>query len=484
MVQGMGSVVATVSGYHGAERSKLIKLIDDVGANYVGKMSRSTTHLICWEFKGSKYDLAKKFGTIILNHRWLEECIKEGKRIPEHMYTLQSGKEVGSITLNRSVVTQTPSVLAENKLLLNKRNMGDRLKDVIDLDSDEIENDGWDVDCLLDENLFPGPGSRKSARQSSERIMDQETSKENRRSKANNRMSTREIQQRSDNDKSMSMDLPESSRRSRRLVRKNVKRNVIGSASIDVERQSGTLANVNDLTCTSSLSNNSNDLWDDMEANLSGRLKTDSAGCGKSDDEEANHLDDTGAPGDTGINSKTSIDGENSNEQLKKGDEVNPSTRLTTSGELSCVICWTEFSSTRGVLPCGHRFCFSCIQNWADHMASNGKGSKCPLCKASFSIITKVDDAASLDQKIYSQTIPNPSSTQDIFIVAEGRACRSENEIPLPSVCCNCQSLYPEDLLIYCQICQTNCIHSYCLDPPLFPWTCITCRDRRLFYHR
>ena len=40
-----------------------------------------------------------------------------------------------------------------------------------------------------------------------------------------------------------------------------------------------------------------------------------------------------------------------------------------------------------------------------------------------------MDGAASLDQKIYSQSIPDPSSTQDIFIVPEGGAGLVDTEV-------------------------------------------------------
>ena len=44
---------------------------------------------VCWKFKGKKYELAKKFGTLIVNHQWLDDCIKKGKLVPESPYTMQ-----------------------------------------------------------------------------------------------------------------------------------------------------------------------------------------------------------------------------------------------------------------------------------------------------------------------------------------------------------------------------------------------------------
>ncbi|MFS7996536.1 putative transcription factor C2H2 family [Helianthus anomalus] len=100
------------------------------------------------------------------------------------------------------------------------------------------------------------------------------------------------------------------------------------------------------------------------------------------------------------------------NEDYNK-TEHNP--RLSREALLSCVICWTEYSSSRGALLCGHCFCFP-------YMASMKKVSTCPLCKAKFYSTQKMEGAESCVQKIYSQTIPNNCPVIDVYIIPHGES--------------------------------------------------------------
>ncbi|KDP24355.1 hypothetical protein JCGZ_25651 [Jatropha curcas] len=537
-IRGMETVVATVSGYHGSERFNLIKLISQAGANYVGAMSRSTTHLICWKFEGRKYDLAKKLKIVIVNHRWVEDCIKEGKRVPEHPYMLQSGKEVGPLLLevpfidkagfshqNREALSDKSNTFEDSERLLNGLGCGDS------------SLAGWTDSFLLNENLFPElnknninlsksmPKRTKKPTRQKDRSYGRycfqdpplsglvELEHENSSSKSSMH-SVREKGKISGHEESIfdvmdsqlargkrkisddigSTFLAEPPPNGRRLVKKNVRKNNLQIELSDSDQESNPirLHNKNSEAAASSkyegydknvnifetgrasdapltgVGASSNEAFDDIEDIKDSNQSTTA--------KDSNPYLEEALIGMDGSESRPAIEnfaGKN------KEASVEPNSK---SEDLSCIICWTEFCSTRGVLPCKHRFCYSCIQNWADQLISSRKNPTCPLCKARFVSITKVEHATTSDQKMYSQTIPCASTT-DIFLLNDQERCRFGGESSLPTVCAECFCREPEDLLISCHYCQIQCIHMYCLDPPLLPWTCMHCKDLQRLYH-
>ncbi|PWA99428.1 BRCT domain-containing protein [Artemisia annua] len=590
----MDSVIATVSGYHGSERFNLIKLIARSGAIYVGAMNQSTTHLVCRKFEGKKYELARKLKIIVVNHRWVEDCVKHGRRVSERPYMKHCGAVIGPLLLEIPVASkEVRSVFGEAS---TSRSFSKNR--VIDVESDDGGDDDWTQSSLLKENLHPDerrnkdpsrsrrkgtmrclrqdvsvtneyveadddwiqssllkeslhPDERRnkdpsrSRRKGTMRCLRQDVSvtneyvesdddddwtqssllKENllsdeRRNKDRSRLSRKGTKRCSRPDVSLtneydldespsfglsrieSEDLPcpspsrrankkkrditrcESSRGSRRLMHKNTD-NVVKSSSDAEDDFQHTEIHDNDVdigepskvsrrlyqTRLPDYAKRRNLILEDSE-------QTEDLGTSDVQDPVCNN-------GVSASLSKNSLD-----KSTKVDDESNEREDAPASPtpiHLSCVICWTDFSSTRGVLPCGHRFCFSCIQNWADHKASMKKVSTCPLCKASFYSIQKMEEAVSSDQKIYSQTIPSNSFATDVYIIPHGEASTrtSLQYMPPPRpVCYQCCCREPEELLIHCHSCENRCVHSYCMDPPQTTWVCVQCKDLRMRYFR
>ncbi|CAK7335123.1 unnamed protein product [Dovyalis caffra] len=527
-IEGMESVVATVSGYHGFERFNLIKLISQSGASYVGAMSKSTTHLVCWKFEGRKYELAKKFDTIVVNHRWVEECVKQGKRVPEYPYMLESGQETGPLVLEVLNVDKFGSLNKNCKPLSDKSNIfEDSERQIIDVDCEDSGVAAWTDSFLLDDSLVLDVGksnnnlyksklkkAKKSSKHkncSSSRYCFQDppfsglvglehggsSSNSSRYEESDIESNMHSVRGRRNTFCDTGSTLAEPSRKGRRLVKKNVARDNLETVLFDSDQERHTvrLYENNNNKSTSKRTDGKRKI-NIFEARGTSDVAVTNKGStveSLDDTEEGthwNHLsvsEDSNSCPDGALTASERADGsgssaENLNAKFKDVDHFESVARLPTPAELSCVICWTEFSSTRGVLPCGHRFCYSCIQEWADHMASRRRISTCPLCKAGFSFIKKVEDAATSDQKIYSQTIPCASSTVDVFVSMLQEQNRFGAEPSFGSVCCECRNREPEDLLISCHLCEIRCIHSYCLDPPLSPWICSHCKDLQMLY--
>lgn len=87
-IVGAESLVVCLAGYKNQDHENIMRMVSMMGAN-ISKplLANKVTHLICYKFEGDKYELAKKMQKIkLVNHRWLEDCLKAWEILPECNY--------------------------------------------------------------------------------------------------------------------------------------------------------------------------------------------------------------------------------------------------------------------------------------------------------------------------------------------------------------------------------------------------------------
>ncbi|XP_042518273.1 BRCT domain-containing protein At4g02110-like [Macadamia integrifolia] len=82
------SLFVCLTGYQRQDREDIMKMVGMMGAQFSKPLiANKVTHLICYKFEGEKYELAKKMKKIkLVNHRWLEDCLRAWQILPEDNY--------------------------------------------------------------------------------------------------------------------------------------------------------------------------------------------------------------------------------------------------------------------------------------------------------------------------------------------------------------------------------------------------------------
>ncbi|XWS46570.1 hypothetical protein CRYUN_Cryun14cG0079200 [Craigia yunnanensis] len=94
-IPGAKSLIICLTGYQRQDRDDIMTMVSLMGAQFSKPLvANKVTHLICYKFEGKKYELAKKIKKIkLINHRWLEDCLREWELLSEANYS-KSGYEL------------------------------------------------------------------------------------------------------------------------------------------------------------------------------------------------------------------------------------------------------------------------------------------------------------------------------------------------------------------------------------------------------
>nr|XP_051213515.1 BRCT domain-containing protein At4g02110-like isoform X9 [Lolium perenne] len=86
-IPGSQSLNICLTGYQKDGREDIMKMVSLMGAQFSKPLKADTvTHLICYKFEGEKYELAKKVNINLVNHMWLEACLKAWEILPIDNY--------------------------------------------------------------------------------------------------------------------------------------------------------------------------------------------------------------------------------------------------------------------------------------------------------------------------------------------------------------------------------------------------------------
>ncbi|KAI5070305.1 hypothetical protein GOP47_0014648 [Adiantum capillus-veneris] len=93
-IPGTKNLVVCLTGYQGSARRNVMRMVYMMGAQFSKPLvAHRITHLVCYKFEGEKFSLAKQLGLKLVNHQWLEDCLRTWALLSEEDYK-KSGFEV------------------------------------------------------------------------------------------------------------------------------------------------------------------------------------------------------------------------------------------------------------------------------------------------------------------------------------------------------------------------------------------------------